>query len=132
MQQNHPILQQVKLWLDSYFRGENPGFEMPLSLEGTEFQKQVWNMLLNIPYGKTRTYGDIAREMAVLLGKEKMSAQAVGQAVGRNPIGILIPCHRVIGADGSLGGYSAGLDRKRFLLDLEGIPYREPKKKGSA
>ena len=120
MQQNHPILQQARLWLDSYFCGENPGFDIPLSLEGTEFQKQVWNMLLDIPYGETKTYGDIAREIAAVQGRKKMSAQAVGQAVGRNPISILIPCHRVVGAKGRLTGYAGGMERKIWLLRHEG------------
>ena len=120
MHRNHPILQQTKLWLDSYFRGENPGFEISLSLEGTEFQKQVWNMLLNIPYGKTKTYGEIAREMAAMRGRKNMSSQAVGQAVGRNPISILIPCHRVVGTKGRLTGYAGGMERKIWLLRNEG------------
>ena len=89
-------------------------------MEGTEFQKQIWNLLLTIPYGQTRTYGDIAREMAALSGKEKMSAQAVGQAVGRNPISILIPCHRVVGTKGQLTGYAGGLENKIWLLRHEG------------
>ena len=116
----HPILLQTKQWLDAYFRGENPLVTVPLSLEGTEFQKQIWNLLLTIPYGQTRTYGDIAREMAALSGKEKMSAQAVGQAVGKNPISILIPCHRVIGTRGQLTGYAGGLEKKIQLLCHEG------------
>ena len=118
--EEHPILLQTAKWLDAYFRGENPLVTVPLSLEGTEFQKQIWNLLLTIPYGKTRTYGDIAREMAALSGKEKMSAQAVGQAVGRNPISILIPCHRVVGTKGKLTGYAGGLENKIRLLRHEG------------
>ena len=116
----HPILHRTAAWLDAYFRGENLSAELPLAPEGTEFQKQVWTILLAIPYGETRTYGDIAREMAWLRGKEKMSAQAVGQAVGRNPINILIPCHRVLGAGGQLTGYSCGLEKKIWLLKHEG------------
>lgn len=117
---SHPILDQTKSWLDSYFRGEDPETEIPLSLEGTAFQKQVWNLLLTIPYGEVRTYGDLAREMAALTGKEKMSAQAVGQAVGKNPISILIPCHRVVGTKGELTGYAGGLEKKILLLQHEG------------
>ena len=118
--EEHPILLQTAKWLDAYFRGENPSETVPLSLKGTEFQKQVWNILLTIPYGRTRTYGDIAREMAALSGKEKMSAQAVGQAVGKNPISILIPCHRVVGTKGQLTGYAGGLENKIWLLRHEG------------
>ena len=119
-QEDHPILRQTKQWLDAYFLGENPSATVPLYLKGTDFQKQVWNILLTIPYGQTRTYGDIAREMAALSGKEKMSAQAVGQAVGKNPISILIPCHRVVGTKGHLTGYAGGLDNKIWLLRHEG------------
>ena len=118
--EEHPILLQTAKWLDAYFRGENPSVAVTLHLEGTEFQKQVWNILLTIPYGRTRTYGDIAREMAALSGKEKMSAQAVGQAVGKNPISILIPCHRVVGTKGKLTGYAGGLENKIWLLRHEG------------
>ena len=116
----HPILHQTRRWLDSYFRGENPAVNLPLYLEGTDFQRQVWKILLTIPYGQTRTYGEISREIAQLLGKGKMSSQAVGQAVGRNPISILIPCHRVVGSGGQLTGYAWGLERKIWLLRHEG------------
>jgi len=119
-QESHPVLRQTKLWLDAYFRGENPIPDLPLMPAGTPFQKQVWQLLLTIPQGKTKTYGNLAGEMAVILGKEKMSAQAVGQAVGKNPISILIPCHRVVGANGQLTGYASGLDRKSWLLRHEG------------
>ena len=118
--EEHPILLRTEQWLDAYFRGENPSMTVPLYLEGTEFQKQVWNILLTIPYGKTRSYGEIAREMAALSGKKKMSAQAVGQAVGKNPISILIPCHRVVGTKGQLTGYAGGLENKIRLLRYEG------------
>ena len=118
--ETHPILQQTAAWLDGYFRGENLPAGIPLDPKGTEFQKQVWKILLTIPYGETRTYGDIAGEMALLRGKEKMSAQAVGQAVGRNPINILVPCHRVVGTRGALTGYGGGLPRKIRLLQHEG------------
>lgn len=117
---DHPILTQTGKWLDDYFRGENPVLDIPLQTEGTPFQQQVWKLLQDIPYGKVGTYGDLAKEMARITGKEKMSAQAVGQAVGSNPISILIPCHRVVGAKGKLTGYAWGLDKKIWLLRLEG------------
>lgn len=117
---NYPILQKTGKWLDAYFRGENPPIDFPLSPTGTAFQQQVWDILRTIPYGKTVTYGAIAKEMAARLGKEKMSAQAVGGAVGRNPISILVPCHRVVGAKGRLTGYAFGLARKEWLLKHEG------------
>ena len=117
-----PLFDRVKQWLDDYFRGENPPVEdLPLAPEGTAFQHQVWKILLRIPSGETRAYGDIAREVTRILGKEKMSAQAVGGAVGRNPISIIIPCHRVVGAKGQLTGYAGGLDKKVWLLKHEGI-----------
>jgi len=109
-----PALALGKRWLEIYFSGQEPDFLPPLRLTGTPFQEAVWALLLKIPYGQTVTYG----ELAARLGK-KMSAQAVGGAVGKNPISIIVPCHRVIGADGSLTGYAGGLDRKRFLLELE-------------
>ena len=110
-----PVLTAARDWLDRYFRGEAPDpKELPLSPAGTAFQKQVWNRLLEVPYGQTRTYGDIARE----IGKHR-ACQAVGQAVGRNRIAIIIPCHRIIGADGSLTGFAGGLEMKRQLLNLE-------------
>lgn len=113
------VLQQTKDWLDRYFRGEKPEMDIPINPKGTSFQKQVWQILLAIPYGEVRSYGDIAREMAAILGKEKMSAQAVGQAVGSNPISILIPCHRVVGARGQLTGYAWGVEKKAWLLKHE-------------
>lgn len=124
-QEDHPILSKARLWLDGYFRGENPEVDFPLMPGGTDFQRKVWELLLQIPYGQTRTYGEIAREMAALTGKERMSAQAVGQAVGKNPISILIPCHRVVGADGKLTGYAGGLDKKVWLLGHEGWQIKE-------
>nr|MBQ8245007.1 methylated-DNA--[protein]-cysteine S-methyltransferase [Oscillospiraceae bacterium] len=113
------VLEQASRWLDAYFCGEAPAIEFPLSPRGTEFQKQVWQLLLEIPYGQVRTYGGLALEMARRLGKEKMSAQAVGQAVGSNPISIIVPCHRVVGAKGQLTGYAWGVERKKWLLDHE-------------
>lgn len=123
MEQNDalPVFSAVRVWLDRYFRGEAPSAdEFPLSPAGTAFQRQVWEILRRIPYGETVTYGEIAREMAHRTGKEKMSAQAVGQAVGRNPISIIIPCHRCVGANGNLTGYTGGLDKKIWLLRHEG------------
>ena len=103
----------ARLWLEAYFAGERPcPNELPLAPRGTAFQRRVWQALLDIPYGRTVTYGDLARQLG-------SSARAVGGAVGKNPISILIPCHRVVGSGGSLTGYSGGLDNKRFLLALE-------------
>lgn len=113
------VLRRAKAWLDAYFRGEEKAVEFSLAPGGTAFQKQVWQILRTIAFGETRTYGDVAREVAVRMGKERMSAQAVGQAVGRNPISILIPCHRVVGAKGQLTGYAWGIERKKWLLALE-------------
>ena len=107
-------------WLDDYFRSDPRPADFPMKADGTDFQKLVWKLLLEIPYGSTRTYGDIAKEIAELLGKEKMSSQAVGQAVGRNPVSIIIPCHRVIGVGKRLTGYAGGLDNKIWLLHHEG------------
>lgn len=113
------IVKETRQWLDSYFSGNIPTNIPPIKLEGTTFQKHVWNILLSIPYGKTTTYKDIATEVASTMNRESMSAQAVGQAVGHNPIGIIIPCHRVIGSDGSLTGYAWGTDKKKWLLQHE-------------
>lgn len=123
--EDFPVLSQANVWLDAYFSGNPADISFPLNPHGTAFQKQVWQILLTIPYGKTVTYGAIAREMAVLTGRAKMSAQAVGQAVGANPIGILIPCHRVVGTNGKLTGYAGGLDKKEWLLRHEGWTQRE-------
>ena len=121
-----PVFAQTKDWLDRYFRRQVPDPKyLPLCPAGTDFQKRVWQILLAIPFGESRSYGQLAREMARLLGKEKMSAQAVGNAVGRNPICIIIPCHRVLGAQGQITGYTGGLEYKRWLLRHEGIPYKE-------
>lgn len=116
-----PILQQTARWLEVYWSGRDPGPLPPLHLQGTPFQLAVWELLRAIPYGRTTTYGALARQLAAQTGRPRMSAQAVGGAVGRNPAAILIPCHRVLGADGSLTGYAYGLEVKRSLLALEGI-----------
>lgn len=118
-----PVFAQAKEWLNVYFSGREPDFIPKLHLEGTPFQMEVWKILQKIPYGKTISYGEIAQEIANQRGIAKMSAQAVGGAVGRNKIAIMVPCHRVIGKDGSLTGYASGLDKKRWLLDLEGVIY---------
>ena len=118
-QKNLPIFEEARRWLDVYFSGRKPDFTPPTAPAGTAFQQSVWEILRTIPYGQTVTYGAIARRIEQNTGC-RMSAQAVGGAVGRNPISILIPCHRVIGADGSLTGYAGGMERKEFLLRLEG------------
>ena len=120
----HPILAQTKDWLDRDFVGEAPDpAELPLAPSGTPFRELVWRLLLEIPYGKTATYGQLAQKAALVLGKPRMSAQAVGQALRHNPIPVIVPCHRVLGADGSLTGYAGalegGLELKRALLELE-------------
>lgn len=117
---DNPALQSAKNWLDRYFAGERPDIEkLSLRPAGTDFQKKVWHLLCRIPYGKTTTYGALAKTLAGEEGLPSMSAQAVGGAVGRNPISVIIPCHRVVGAAGSLTGYAGGLERKRYLLALE-------------
>ena len=106
---------------ERYFSGREPDFLPPLRARGTPFQEMVWEILRAIPYGRTRTYGEIAAQTAQQTGRPRMSAQAVGSAVGRNPISLLIPCHRVVGANGSLTGYAGGVEKKRRLLLLEGV-----------
>ncbi|MBR1496518.1 MAG: methylated-DNA--[Oscillospiraceae bacterium] len=113
-----PALEAARRWLDLYFRGEAPDFLPPLELRGTVFQKAVWEALLEIPYGETVTYGALAARLSQRLGRA-VSPRAVGAAVGRNSISLVIPCHRVLGANGSLTGYAGGLERKRRLLELE-------------
>ena len=119
LEQETEILSAGKHWLDQYFCGQKPDFLPPLHPKGSTFQMTVWDILLKIPYGETISYGEIARQIAEKRGISRMSAQAVGGAVGRNPIAIIIPCHRVVGADGSLTGYAGGLDKKIKLLKLE-------------
>ena len=108
------IFREVKDWFDDYFDGLNPEIDFKLKPQGSEFRRKVWRILSEIPYGETLTYGEIASRLS-----PTMSAQAVGGAVGHNPLAILIPCHRVIGADGKLTGYAGGIDRKIKLLELE-------------
>ena len=111
----HPVLEQAKVWLTQYFEGKIPDFLPPIRLEGTDFQKRVWELLLEISYGEIMTYGELARKLGW------KSAQAIGGAVGRNPISILIPCHRVVGSGGKLTGYAGGVEKKAFLLRLESM-----------
>lgn len=119
-----PVFEQAKKWLDLYFSGREPDFKVPLHFTGTDFQNEVWEILYSIPYGRTMTYGEIAGRLAAQRGINHMSAQAVGGAVGRNEISIIVPCHRVVGANGSLTGYAGGIDKKIALLKLEGA-YKE-------
>lgn len=115
-----PVFEETDRWLDIYFQGKEPDFLPPVSFaSGSEFRQEVWKILLSIPYGKTMTYGEIAACIAKKRGLTRMSAQAVGGAVGHNPISIIVPCHRVVGTDGSLTGYAGGIDKKIGLLKLE-------------
>lgn len=127
-----PVFDAAKKWLDRYFDGKKPGIKnLPLRPIGSEFRQAVWGILCEIPYGEVITYGDIARKMAVIMNRKSMSGQAVGGAVGHNPVSIIIPCHRVVGADGSLTGYAGGIGVKVLLLELEGADMSrlyEPKK----
>ncbi len=116
------IFRDAKDWLDRYFAGKRPHpLELPLAPCGSEFRHMVWDLLCEIPYGEVTSYGEIAKKIALKTGKKSMSAQAVGGAVGHNPISIIIPCHRVIGKNGDLTGYAGGLEIKRTLLALEGF-----------
>ena len=115
-----PLLALTERWLERYFAGERPAHtQLPLKPQGTAFQRQVWALLLEIPYGKTASYASLAQKLAAIRGIPHMSAQAVGNAVGHNPISILIPCHRVLGSKGQLTGYAGGSERKQWLLDWE-------------
>ncbi len=116
--ENHPVLEEGRRWLSLYFSGRDPGFTPALHLSGTPFRMTVWQLLKEIPYGRTTTYGALAERLAAERGG-RMAPQAVGGAVGRNPVALIVPCHRVIGADGSLTGYAGGLYRKERLLALE-------------
>lgn len=115
------IFKETKKWLDIYFSGVKPDFDLSISFIGTPFQKSVWKILVDIPYGKTITYGEISKILAKKRNIKSMSSQAVGNAVGHNPISIIVPCHRVIGSNVELTGYAGGIDKKRKLLKLEGI-----------
>ena len=120
-----PLFEKVKQWLDIYFSGKEPDFTIPLHFTGTEFQKEVWEILCTIPYGQTMTYGEIAKRIAARKGLPHMSAQAIGGAVGHNRISIIVPCHRVVGADGSLTGYAGGIEKKVKLLKLEKVNMKQ-------
>jgi len=120
-QRKLPIFEQTRQWLDIYFNGQKPDFTPPLSMQATPFRRDVWEIMLQIPFGQTMTYGAIAKEIAKQRGIERMSAHAVGGAVSHNPISLIIPCHRVVGTNGSLTGYAGGIDKKVWLLTLEKV-----------
>lgn len=120
-----PVFKDTCRWLDTYFSGKDPGFTPPIAMRTTPFRKQVWEIMLQIPYGRTLTYGEIADKIASKRGIKKMSAQAVGGAVGHNSISLIIPCHRVIGSGGNLTGYAGGIKTKIKLLNLEGIQLKD-------
>lgn len=127
---NLPIFNQTKKWLDKYFNNKKPSpNELKLNPTGTSFYKLVWRLLCNIPYGKTMTYKEIANHIKKILHKEKMSAQAIGNAISHNHILIIIPCHRVISTNGNLSGYAGGINNKRKLLEHEGIIIKQKNKK---
>ena len=129
-----PVFQTAKKWLDIYFAGNEPDFQVPLHFTGTDFQNEVWEILYSIPYGKTMTYGEIAKRIAEKRGLKRMSAQAVGGAVSHNEISVIVPCHRVVGTNGSLTGYAGGIEKKVALLKLEKADMEEffVPKKGTA
>ncbi len=129
-----PVFEKARYWLDLYFQGVCPEFTPPLKLEGSPFRLAVWEILQKIPYGQVMTYGEIARLLALKTGKPSMSAQAVGGAVGHNPISVIIPCHRVVGSNGSLTGYAGGIEKKVQLLTLEKVDMKSffVPKKGTA
>ena len=119
VERSTPVLSEAKRWLDVYFTGKEPDFMPPLHPAGSAFRRSVWDILLQISYGQTTTYGEIARQLAEKQGLSRMSAQAVGGAVGHNEISVIIPCHRVVGTNGSLTGYAGGIDKKVKLLEWE-------------
>lgn len=114
-----PVFEETVRWLDIYFSGKAPGFTPPLKFYGSPFRREVWSLLLEIPFGKTESYGQLAARLAHNRGLSSMYAQAVGGAVGRNPVSLIVPCHRVVGRNGSLTGYAGGIDKKQYLLALE-------------
>ena len=120
LEKDLPIFQESEEFLHLYFSGKE-GKKPKIKLEGTIFQKRIWELLLKIPFGECRSYGDLSKEYCLKFGVENMSSQAVGTAVGKNPLSILVPCHRIIKSDGTLGGFSSGLDRKKFLVEHEKI-----------
>ena len=122
IEKNLPIFKEAKKWLDIYFSGKEPDFTPALKMRTTPFRQRVWEIMRTIPFGQTMTYGRIAEKIAKEKGLKQMSAQAVGGAVGHNAISLIIPCHRVVGTNGSLTGYAGGLDKKVQLLKLEKIP----------
>lgn len=124
-EKNLAIFEQTKRWLDIYFHGDIPDFTPPLLLEGSPFRQKVWEILRQIPYGQVMTYGEIAGRIAAQMGVQKMSAQAVGGAVGHNPVSIIVPCHRVVGSGGSLTGYAGGIDKKVALLTIEKVDMKQ-------
>lgn len=113
------IIKKVIKWLDMYFNGKNPKIDFKIKLSGTDFQIEVWKLLKSISYGMTDTYGNLAKKLAIKRNRKKMSPQAVGNAISKNPISIIIPCHRVIGSNGNLIGYAGGIDLKKQLLEIE-------------
>lgn len=122
LKEDVPVFDKTRNWLDRYFAGCIPDIsELPVAPVGSEFRQNVWSILREIPYGELITYGDIAKKMALKMGRKTISSRAVGGAVGHNPISIIIPCHRVIGANGNLTGYAGGIETKIKLLELEGI-----------
>ena len=116
-----PVFLRTTQWLDTYFEGADPGFTPPIRVEGSDFREMVTSIMLSIPFGTTSTYAQIAAEVTRRTGREQMSAQAVGGAVGHNPITLIVPCHRVVATNGSLRGYAGGVDRKERLLEMEGV-----------
>lgn len=122
---NDSVINKTIKWLDTYFEGKDPGDVPPVRIIGTEFKRMVCDIMLRIPFGKTMTYGEIAGIIAGKKGIKKMSAQAVGGAVGHNPVSIIVPCHRVVGTGGNLTGYGGGIDKKVWLLENEGIDLKK-------
>lgn len=120
-----PVFETARKWLDIYFTGKEPDFMPPVHMTGSPFRLSVWELLRKIPYGETVTYGELAKMVAEKRGLSRMSAQAVGGAVGHNEISIIVPCHRVVGSDGSLTGYAGGVDKKERLLTLEGVDMKK-------